>query len=95
MLAASSDSASVAVSIEARMGRGGADRTLCRVVALSVEGARLHSYAVPHSGSVIALTLPRAGHVAATIERSDGFTAECRFATRLDDAVFAALVAAR
>ncbi|MBY0518917.1 MAG: PilZ domain-containing protein [Sphingomonas sp.] len=80
------------VSLDARIGRGGLDRTLCRVVDLSIHGARLHTYSMLRAGTVIWLTLPQVGMVAATIVWSDDFTAGCQFQTPLDEASYNILV---
>lgn len=73
------------VSLDARIGRGGLDRTLCRVTGLSAHGARLQLYSALRVGSVIWLTLPNIGPQAATIVWSDDFAAGCQFLTPLDD----------
>ncbi len=80
------------VSLDARIGRGGFDRTLCRVVDLSVYGARLQTYSMLRVGLVIWLTLPQIGQVAATIMWSDDFTAGCQFLSPLDEAAYTALI---
>ncbi len=38
------------VSLDARLGRGGLDRALCRVTDVSLHGARLHTYSRPAQG---------------------------------------------
>ncbi|MFM9828767.1 MAG: PilZ domain-containing protein [Sphingomonas sp.] len=81
------------VSFDARIGRGGLDRTLCRVIDLSTHGARLEIYSPLRVGSMIWLTMPQAGPVAATIMWSDDFIAGCQFKTPLDAEVYEALVA--
>jgi len=81
------------VSLDARIGRGGLDRTLCRVVDLSVFGARLQTYSSLRIGSMIWLTLPQIGQVAATIIWADDFVAGCQFQTPLDKDAFEALIA--
>jgi hypothetical protein len=77
------------VSLDARIGRGGLDRTLCRVTDISLHGARLHTYSPLDKGAVIWLTLPQLGQVCATIVWADDFVAGCSFHEPLDDAVFA------
>ena len=80
------------VSLDAKLGRGGLDRTLCRVTDLSREGARISSYSALKKDSVIWLTLPGAGQVAATIRWADDFQAGCQFHKPLPDHLFEALV---
>lgn len=80
------------VSFDARLGRGGLDRTLCRVVDLSIHGARLQTYSSMKPGSMIWLTLPLVGPVAAKIVWSDDFVAGCEFQTPLDRASYDALL---
>jgi hypothetical protein len=81
------------VSLDARIGRGGLDRTLCKVNDLSVHGARIHSYSGLRRGAVIWLTLPLLGQVAATVMWADDFEAGCQFHYPLDDAAFETLAA--
>jgi hypothetical protein len=81
------------VSLDAKIGRGGLDRVLCKVTDLSVHGARLQTYSGLKRGSAIWLTLPGIGHVAATVRWADDFEAGCEFQTPLDPDRFAALVA--
>jgi hypothetical protein len=81
------------VSLDAKLGRGGLDRTLCRVTDLSREGARISSYSALKKDSVIWLTLPGVGQVAATVRWADDFQAGCQFNTPLDDIQFEALIA--
>jgi hypothetical protein len=80
------------VSLDARVGRGGLDRALCRVVDLSIHGARLQTYSPIEKGSMIWLTLPLVGPVAATIVWSDDFAAGCQFNAALDEAVYKELL---
>lgn len=80
------------VSLDARLGRGGLDRTACRITDLSPEGARISSYSALKKDSVIWLTLPGAGQVAATIRWADDFQAGCQFNQSLTAAQFDALV---
>ena len=81
-------------SLDAKIGRGGLDRALCKVTNVSLHGAKLHTYSPMKKGSMIWLTLPRIGQVIATIVWADEFEAGCQFAEPLDDAAFAALVGA-
>lgn len=80
------------VSLDARIGRGGLDRTLCRVVDLSPFGARLQTYSTLRVGSMIWLTLPQIGPVAASIIWSDDFAAGCQFQEPLAQEAFDALI---
>ena len=79
------------VSLDAKLGRGGLDRALCKVVDLSLHGARLQTYTALKRGSMIWLTLPRLGQVAATIMWADDFTAGCQFVEPLDPTAFEAV----
>jgi hypothetical protein len=79
------------VSLDARLGRGGLDRALCKVTDISLHGARIHTYSSLRKGSMIWLTLPRLGQVAATIMWADDFEAGCQFQRPLDDGAFATL----
>ncbi len=79
------------VSLDAKIGRGGFDRALCKVTDLSVHGARLQTYSALKAGSVIWLTLPGIGQVAATIRWAGDFEAGCEFRDALSPANFAML----
>jgi hypothetical protein len=76
------------VSLDARIGRGGLDRTLCKVVDLSVHGARLQTYSALKPGSRIWLTLPGIGQVVAKIVWADDFVAGCQFDVPLAEGTF-------
>ncbi len=80
------------VSLDARIGRGGLDRALCKVTNISVHGAKLHTYSPLRKGAVIWLTLPHVGQVAATIIWADDFVAGCQFLEALELPVFETLV---
>lgn len=80
------------VSLDAKLGRGGLDRTLCRVTDLSREGARISTYSALKKDAVIWLTLPGVGQVAATVRWADDFQAGCQFAKPIPEALFEALV---
>ena len=80
------------VSLDARIGRGGFDRALCKVTNISIHGAKLHTYSPLRKGAVIWLTLPKAGQVAATIIWADEFVAGCQFREALDLPTFEALI---
>ena len=81
------------VSLDARIGRGGLDRTLCKVTDLSTHGARIHSYCGFKKGAMIWLTLPLIGQVAATVMWAGDFDAGCLFQAPLDEPSFAQLTA--
>jgi hypothetical protein len=73
------------VSLDARIGRGGLDRALCKVVDLSQHGARLQTYSALRAGSHIWLTLPGVGHCAARIVWANDFEAGLEFQIPLSD----------
>jgi hypothetical protein len=81
------------VTLNARLGQSGLDRTLCKVVDLSPEGARLQAYSELRAGSMIWLTLPLVGKVSALIKWARDFEAGCQFHAPLDVAQFDELVA--
>lgn len=80
-----------AVSLDARIGRGGLDRTLCKVTDLSRHGARLQTYSALRKGALIWLTLPGHGQRATRIMWADDFEAGCLFEDPLSQAEFDAL----
>jgi hypothetical protein len=82
------------ISLDAKLGRGGFDRALCKVTNVSLHGATLHTYSPMKKGARIWLTLPRIGQVIATIVWADDFEAGCQFQEPLDDTTFAALTGA-
>jgi len=92
-LMAKRKSARAPVSLDAKLGRGGLDRTLCRITDLSREGARISSYSALKRDSMIWLTLPGIGQVAATVRWADDFHAGCQFHEPLADYQFDILVA--
>ena len=67
------------VSLDARLGQGGIARALCRVVDLSVHGARLQTYSAMKKGGAIWLTLPGLAAIAADVIWADDFVAGCQF----------------
>jgi hypothetical protein len=79
------------ISLDAKLGRGGLDRALCKVTDVSLHGAKLHTYSPMKKGALIWLTLPRIGQVMATVMWADDFEAGCQFSDPLDDAAFALL----
>ncbi|TPG21517.1 PilZ domain-containing protein [Sphingomonas koreensis] len=81
------------VSLDAKIGRGGLARALCRVVDLSLHGVRLQTYSALKRGSLVWLTLPVIGPRIATVVWSDDFSAGCQFTAALDDDDFETLVA--
>jgi hypothetical protein len=76
------------VSFDAKIGQGGLGRALCKVVDLSIHGARLSTYSALKRGTTIWLTLPSVGPVAADVMWADDFAAGCQFRTPLDPAAF-------
>ncbi len=72
------------VSLNARLARGGLNRTLCKVTDLSMHGARLQSYSTMRKGEKILLTLPMLGQVSATVMWATDFEAGCQFHMPLD-----------
>lgn len=60
-------SARAAVSLDAGLGGHGQRRTLCKVIDVSIHGARLQTYSALRKGSTIWLTLPQIGQVAADV----------------------------
>jgi hypothetical protein len=67
------------VSLDARVGRGGLDRALCRVTDLSINGARLQTYSELRAGTMIWLTLPSVGQRAARVVWAHDFEAGLEF----------------
>ncbi len=76
------------VSFDASIGQGGIGRTLCKVVDISLHGARIQSYSALRRGSTIWLTLPEIGPVAADVKWADEYTAGCQFQRPLSQASF-------
>jgi hypothetical protein len=83
------------VSFDARLGRGGLCRALCKVVDVSMHGARLSTYSALVRGSTIWLTLPGVAHVAADVKWADDFLAGCQFHKALTQDQLAALIDTR
>jgi hypothetical protein len=67
------------VSLDAKLGKGGLGRALCKVVDLSQHGARLQTYSGMRPGSTIWLTLPGLPPIAADVRWADDFAAGCQF----------------
>jgi len=80
------------VSLDARIERDGLKRALCKIVDLSLHGARLQTYCALKRGATVWLTLPVVGTRAATIMWADDFRAGCQFETTLDDDEFETLL---
>jgi hypothetical protein len=76
------------VSLDARIGRGGLDRTLCKVVNVSLHGAKLQTYSPLNPGSMIWLTLPNIGPRAAKIVWAGDFDAGIQFLEPLSEQQF-------
>ena len=81
------------VSLDAKIGRGGLDRALCKVTNISMHGARLQTYSALRAGSMIWLALPDVGHCAAHVVWADDFEAGCEFQTPLTPEAFQHLAA--
>ena len=81
------------VSLDARIGRGGLDRALCKVIDLSVNGARLQTYSELRAGVMIWLALPKVGHCAARVVWAHDFEAGLEFQRPLASQDFEALTA--
>lgn len=79
------------VSLDARIGRGGLDRALCRVVDLSLHGARLQTYSLLRQGTSIWLALPKIGHHAARVVWANDFEAGLEFMIPLSEEAFETL----
>src|SRR4051812_1900687 len=73
------------MSLDARIGRGGLDRALCKVTDLSVHGARIQTYSPLRQGTSIWLTLPRVGPQAARVVWASDFEAGLEFLAPLPD----------
>ncbi|MBN8846684.1 MULTISPECIES: PilZ domain-containing protein [unclassified Sphingomonas] len=74
------------------IGAGGLARALCKVIDLSIHGARLSTYSALRKGMSIWLTLPEVGPVGAEVMWADDFAAGCRFDAPLDPAAFEQLL---
>jgi hypothetical protein len=81
------------VSFDASVGQGGMGRTLCKVIDISIHGARIQSYSALRRGTTIWLNLPEIGPIAADVRWADDFTAGCQFQKPLDKAAFERLAA--
>lgn len=81
------------VSLDARIGRGGLDRTLCKVTDLSIHGAGIQTYSELRLGTMIWLALPKIGHVAAKVVWARDFEAGVEFQDALTPEAFETLTA--
>lgn len=81
------------VSLDAKIGLGGMGRALCKVIDVSIHGAKLQTYTALTRDSVIWLTLPEVGQVAADVMWADDFAAGCQFHAPLEPAVLEKLLA--
>lgn len=81
------------VSLDAKIGRGGLDRALCKVVDLSAHGARIQTYSELRAGTVLWLALPKVGHVAARVVWAEDFEAGLEFESPLSTQDFDTLTA--
>lgn len=79
------------VSLDARIGRGGLDRTLCKVVDISQHGARLQTYSSLRAGTMIWLSLPNVGHHAAKVVWADDYEAGLQFEIPLSEDAYETL----
>ena len=79
------------VSLDVSIGKSG--RTLCKVIDISVNGARLQTYSALKRGTSIWLNLPVIGQVVAEVMWADDYTAGCQFQSPLPVEAFEALVA--
>ncbi|MDP5278584.1 PilZ domain-containing protein [Sphingomonas sp. DG1-23] len=81
------------VSLDARVGRGGLDRALCRVTDLSINGARLQTYSELRAGTMLWLTLSGIGQCSARVVWAHDFEAGLEFQTPLTTEEFDILTA--
>ena len=81
------------VSLDAKVGRGGLDRALCRVVDLSLHGAKIETFSALRRDSMIWLTLPHVGHWAARVAWATDFEAGLEFQIALSEDEFDKLAA--
>lgn len=81
------------VSLDAKVGRGGLDRALCKVVDLSPHGAKIETFSALRRDSMIWLTLPHVGHWAARVIWASDFEAGLEFQIALSEDEFEKLAA--
>lgn len=84
-------SARAQVALDVRIGGDGLERTLCKVIDISIHGARLQTYSALQRGTTIWLTLPKIGTIAADVMWADDFNAGCQFQSPLEMEGFEAL----
>lgn len=80
-----------ATALDAEMDRRGLARALCRVLDISIHGARLQTYTSLRQGSDILLRFPKVGEVPARVVWATEFAAGCQFQTPLAPEAFAIL----
>ncbi|MFW2852255.1 PilZ domain-containing protein [Sphingomonas sp. TX0543] len=80
------------VSLDSPLNSGGLARALCKVIDLSIHGAKLNTYSALRKGMAIWLTLPEIGRVGADVMWADDFAAGCRFHAPLDPTIFEQLL---
>lgn len=78
------------VALDAHIGKG--VRTLCKVVDISIHGARLQTYSALVKNSTIWLTLPGVGAVVADVKWADDYLAGCQFQQPLEMDAFEQLL---
>jgi hypothetical protein len=78
------------VSLDARIGK--ATRAVCKVVDISIHGAKLQTYTALKRGETIWLTLPEVGSIVAEVMWADDFTGGCQFHEPLSEATLAKLL---
>ncbi|WP_174285890.1 PilZ domain-containing protein [Sphingomonas bacterium] len=83
------------VVLNARIGKDGLARTLCKVTDISVHGVRIQTYSALKKGATIWLTLPVIGLIAADVMWADDFLAGCQFRTPIDQTAFENLLASQ
>jgi hypothetical protein len=81
------------VSLDAQLGEGCLQRTLCRVVDISLHGCRLHAYSSMASNTTIWLNIPGLGAMGADIMWSDDLVAGCQFHAPLTQETFDGFIA--
>jgi hypothetical protein len=79
------------VSLDARIGRGSIDRTLCMVSDRSRHGARIQTRSALRRNALIWLTLPGLRQRAIRTLRADDFEAGCQFEEPLSQQQFGGL----
>ncbi len=86
-------SARAPITLDAGIIRDGYDRTLCKVMDVSMHGARLQTYSALRRRALVWLTIPQIGARAARVMWADDFTAGCEFIEPLHEMEFKALIA--